>query len=150
MYHELCDLLEEYVSRGYDVHTTFLLDTLIPTWEHETSPYHCGKRIAAVFPDGSVGPCLRNHIEKTGSIFDVNPLGALQCSAFHYDAGLPDIPDECRSCESKSACQGGCPHDKLLLTGTRSGKSVVCEIHREILPRLKRLGMARVEPRHGD
>jgi sulfatase maturation enzyme AslB (radical SAM superfamily) len=66
-------------------------------------------------------------------------MGALQCGAFRYGVGEPDVPDECRSCESRAACQGGCPNDKLLLTGTRSGKSVVCEIHKEIIPRLRHL-----------
>jgi uncharacterized protein len=138
-YHVLCDLLETYVVRGYDVHTTFLFDTLIPLWTDESSPYLCGKRAAAVYPDGTIGPCLRNHTFKSGTIFDENPLAALECDTFHYDLGRPGLPDECRSCDCRAVCQGGCPNDKLLLTGTTSGRSVVCEIHREIIPRLRRL-----------
>lgn len=136
-YHELCDLLEKYIVKGYDVHTTFLLDTLIPLWDHESSPYHCGKRNATVYPDGTIGPCNRDHSFKTGTIFDENPMSKIQCDTFHYDLTKPGLPDECRECESKNACQGGCPHEKLLLTGTTSGKSVVCDIHKEIIPRLK-------------
>jgi radical SAM protein with 4Fe4S-binding SPASM domain len=138
-YHELCDLLENYVVKGYDVHTTFLLDTLIPLWNLESTPYLCGRSIATVYPDGSIGPCLRNHSFKTGTIFDPDPLSRIQCDTFHYDVGKPDLPDECRGCESQTTCQGGCPHDKLLLTGDVSGKSVVCEIHKEIIPRLRYL-----------
>ncbi|MDD5307068.1 MAG: SPASM domain-containing protein [Deltaproteobacteria bacterium] len=144
-YHELCDLLEEYVLRGHDVHTTFLFDTLIPMWDHESSPYHCGKRIATVYPDGSIGPCLRNHSLKTGTIFDADPLSRIQCESFHYDVGKSEIPDECRKCDFMKACQGGCPNDKLLLTGTTSGKSVVCDIHKEIIPRLRHLGRLKNE-----
>ena len=138
-YHAICDLLEDYADRGHDVHTTFLFDTLIPAWTSDDSPYHCGKRIATVYPDGSIGPCLRNHSFKTGTIFDADPMSRIRCDAFHYDVAKPGLPDECRSCESRAACQGGCPNDKLLLTGTTSGKSVVCEIHKEIIPRLRRL-----------
>jgi len=138
-YHELCDLLENYIIKKYDVHTTFLLDTLIPAWDFESSPYNCGKRLAAVYPDGTVGPCIRDHSFKTGTIFDEDPLSILQCSAFHYDLTKPDLPDECRECECRTACQGGCPHDKMLLTGTASGKSVACELHKEIIPRLRHL-----------
>jgi radical SAM protein with 4Fe4S-binding SPASM domain len=138
-YHEVCDLLEDYVIKGYDVHTTFLLDTLIPLWDREESPYLCGKRIATVYPDGSIGPCLRNHSFKTGTIFDADPLSKIQCDQFHYGVERAEIPEECRTCESRAACQGGCPYDKLLLTGTTSGKSVVCEIHKEIIPRLRYL-----------
>ena len=138
-YHELCDLLEGYVTRGYEVHATFLLDILIPLWDMEASPYPCGKRIAVVFPDGGMGPCIRGHAFKTGTIFDPDPLTKLQCGTFHFDLGKPDIPDECRNCEVRTTCQGGCPHDKLLLTGSRSGKSMACEVHREIIPRLRRL-----------
>ncbi|MHC4945579.1 MAG: SPASM domain-containing protein, partial [Planctomycetota bacterium] len=138
-YHEICDLLENYVGRGYDIHTTFMIDTLIPLWDHESTPYHCGQRVATVFPDGSIGPCIRNHSLKTGTIFDADPLSKIQCSSYHYDFKKTDLPDECRECESKTACQGGCPNDKLVLTGTTSGKSVMCEIHKEIIPRLRHL-----------
>ena len=138
-YHEICDLLENCITNGYDVHTTFMLDTLIPLWNLESSPYQCGQRVATVFPDGTIGPCVRNHLMKTGTIFDPDPLSKLQCDSFHYDLKKPDIPDECRECESRTTCQGGCPNDKLVLTGTTSGKSMVCEIHKEIIPRLKYL-----------
>ena len=138
-YHELCDLLEGYVGQGVDVHTTFLLDLLIPLWDLEDSPYPCGKRLATVFPDGSFGPCIRDHSFKTGTIFDPDPMAKLQCGRFHFNVNQPDVPDECRDCDSKTTCQGGCPRDKLLMTGTRSGKSVMCDIHREIIPRLRRL-----------
>ena len=138
-YHEICDLLENCIAKGIDVHTTFLFDTLIPQWELESSPYHCGRRVATVFPDGAIGPCIRNHSKKTGTIFDEDPLSKIQCDSFHYNFKKPDIPDECRECESRAACQGGCPNDKLVLTGTTSGKSVVCDIHKEIIPRLKLL-----------
>ncbi|MDA8220753.1 radical SAM protein [Desulfosporosinus sp.] len=138
-YHKLCDLLENFIIKGYDVHTTFLLDTLIPSWDIGSSPYPCGKRIAKVYPDGTIGPCIRDHSLKGGTIFDANPLSKIQCDIFHFDHKKQDIPDECRACESKTACQGGCPHDKLLLTGTRSGKSVTCDIHKEIIPRLRYL-----------
>ena len=138
-YHGLCDLLENYIVKGYDVHTTFLLDTLIPLWDLEYSPYPCGKRISTVYPDGTIGPCIRDHSFKTGTIFDENPLSKIYCETFHYNVTKPEIPDECRECESKTTCQGGCPNDRLLLTGTASGKSVMCDIHKEIIPRLRYL-----------
>ncbi|MFH0974512.1 MAG: radical SAM protein [Spirochaetota bacterium] len=138
-YHELCDLLEEYIIKGYNVHTTFLIDTLISGWDVDDTPYICGRRLATIFPDGSVGPCIRDHAFKTGTIFDPDPLTLIQCNKFHYGLGEPDIPDECRVCEVRAACQGGCPHDKLLMTGSRSGKSVSCELHKEIIPRLRYL-----------
>jgi radical SAM protein with 4Fe4S-binding SPASM domain len=142
-YHEVCDLLEGYLLKGYDVHTTFLFDTLIPLWDREASPYPCGKRIATIFPDGSIGPCIRDHEHKTGTIFDPDPMSRIDCETFHYGEHLPD---ECGACESRMACQGGCPHDKLLLTGTTDGKSVMCDIHREIIPRLQYLGTLRTKP----
>ncbi len=135
-YHDVCDLLENFLLKGYDVHTTFLFDTLIPMWDLESSPYPCGKRIATVFPDGTIGPCIRDHEFKTGTIFDPDPMARIDCATFHYGERLPE---ECEACESRTACQGGCPHDKLLLTGTASGPSVMCDIHREIIPRLRHL-----------
>ena len=138
-YHALCDLLESYAVKGYDIHTTFLLDTLIPAWDQTSSPYLCGRRIAAVYPDSSIGPCLRNHSYKTGTLFDAEPLKKLQCDTYRFSVSMSDIPDECRECGVKAVCQAGCPYDKLSLTGTRSGKSVLCNVHKEIIPRLKHL-----------
>jgi uncharacterized protein len=138
-YHELCDLLESYIIKGYYVHTTFLLDTLITGWDSETSPYLCGKRIATVYPDGTIGPCLRNHSFKTGTIFDPDPMSLLQCEAYHYGLENKNLPDECRECESRTVCQGGCPYDKIELLGTPAAKSVTCDVHKEIIPRLKYL-----------
>ncbi|MBI2922226.1 MAG: radical SAM protein [Planctomycetes bacterium] len=138
-YHEVCDLLENYASRGFAIHTTFLLDTLIPTWSQETSPYPCGERAAVVFPDGSIGPCIRNHTSKVGTVFDPDPVARLQSPEFRYDLKRPELPEDCRTCESRTACQGGCPNDRVILTGTATGRSPMCEIHREIIPRLRRL-----------
>ncbi len=145
-YHELLDLLESYIIKGYDVHTTFLLDTLSSLWEHEVSPYPCGKRNAVVFPDGTVGACIREHSSKTGTIFDKDPLSVIQCDTFHYDLTSQDIPDECRVCKYRTTCQGGCPHDKLLMTGSRAGKSISCGIHKEIIPRLRYLDKLQNKP----
>ncbi len=139
-YHRICDLLEEaVVSKGYDVHTTFMIDTLIPLWGHESSPYQCGQRVATVFPDGGIGPCIRNHSLKTGTIFDDDPMARLLCGPYQYNFAETDTPEECLACESKNSCQGGCPNDKLVLTGSACGTSVMCEIHREIIPRLRHL-----------
>jgi radical SAM protein with 4Fe4S-binding SPASM domain len=139
-YHQLCDLFESYILKGYDVHTVFLFDILVPLWDEvASSPYPCGERIATVFPDGTIGPCIRNHFYKTGTIFDADPLGKLQCSIFQHGLNNPGIPDECRTCESRIICQGGCPNEKLVLTGATEGKAVLCELHKQIIPRLQRL-----------
>jgi len=138
-YHQVVDLLENHVARGFTVHTTFLFDMLIPSWDLPASPNPCGRRLAVVFPDGTIGPCIRNHAFKTGTIFDPDPLSRLQCETFHYAATRPDLPADCRKCASTTTCQGGCPNDKLLLTGTTDGRSVACDLHREIIPRLRHL-----------
>jgi radical SAM protein with 4Fe4S-binding SPASM domain len=136
-YHEICDLLESHILRGYDVRTTFLFDDLIPSWNMGTSPHLCGKRLAAVYPDGSYGPCNRNPLFKTGTIFDPDPLAHLQCDAYSFDCTRPELPAECHTCEFRNTCHGGCPNDKILLVGSPNGKSVMCEIHKEIIPRLR-------------
>jgi len=149
-YHEICDLLEGSVAEGYDVHTTFMIDTLIPLWGDQSSPYQCGQGVATVFPDGSIGPCIRNHSLKTGTVFDENPLGKLQCGSYHYDFNKTDTPDECAVCESRTTCQGGCPNDRMVLTGSTSGKSVMCDVHREIIPRLRSLGRMKKKSNSGE
>ncbi len=134
-YHRLCDLLEQFIQRGHEVHTTFLLDTLVPSWGYEFSPYPCGRRIAKVNPDGTIGACIRNQKFTTGTIFDPNPLEKIDCGTFHYEFKS----EECKACAVKNVCQGGCPNDRLLLTGSVSGKSLMCDIHKEIIPRLREL-----------
>lgn len=146
-YHDICDTLEEYIIKGYDVHTTFMIDTLIPGWQDESSPYPCGKRVATVFPDGSIGPCIRNHVVKSGTIFDRDPMSRIQCESFHYDLEKEGLPEECRACEVRTSCQGGCPNDKLALTGSTAGKSVMCEIHKEIIPRMRHLEKLKLDRR---
>jgi len=139
-YHELCDLFESYILKGYDVHTVFLFDILVPLWDDpESSPYPCGERIATVYPDGTIGPCIRNHSLKTGTIFDADPLSKIQCAEFHQNLSIPRLPIECRTCDSRSTCQGGCPNEKLVLRGSTEGKAVLCELHKEIIPRLRNL-----------
>ena len=138
-YHELCDLLEEYAGRGYDVNTTFLLDFLIPAWDGAASLYPCGKRMAVVFPDGGIGPCVRNHTFKSGTLYDPDPLAKLQVYDFHYDIRRPDLPKECKACESRTACHAGCPNDKRTFRDITTGKSIVCDVHREIIPRLRHI-----------
>jgi uncharacterized protein len=146
-YHDICDMLEKYVNEGHDVHTTFLIDTLIPGWGDESSPYPCGKRVATVFPDGSIGPCIRNHVVKSGTIFDRDPMSRIWCDPFHYDLEKEGLPEECRACEVRTSCQGGCPNDKLVLTGSTVGKSVMCEIHKEIIPRMRHLEKLKLDRR---
>lgn len=145
-YHELCDLLEDYIGRGYDVNTTFLLDFLIPAWDKEASLYPCGKRMGVVFPDGSIGPCIRNHTFKSGTIYDPDPLAKLQVYDFHYDIRRPDLPEECKQCESRTACHAGCPNDKLIFRDITIGKSIVCDVHREIIPRLRHIETLKKAP----
>ena len=144
-YHEIIDLLESYVNKGYDVRTPFLFDDLIPTWDMDSSPHLCGKRLAAVYPDGSFGPCNRNPNFKTGSIFESDPLKHLQCEAYQFSLERPDVPAECLSCDCRTVCHGGCPNDKILLQGSSSGKSLMCQIHRQIIPRLRHLDKIRIE-----
>jgi uncharacterized protein len=103
--------------------------------------------VATVFPDGSIGPCIRNHVVKSGTIFDRDPMSRIQCESFHYDLEKEGLPEECRACEVRTSCQGGCPNDKLVLTGSTAGKSVMCEIHKEIIPRMRHLEKLKLDRR---
>jgi len=137
--HIVCDCLETSLKNGYKIHTTFLFNTIISWWNKDYSPYTCGKRSAVVYPNGTVGVCLRNHFDKVGTIYDKNPLGIIQNEKYHLDYNRKDLPDECSKCDIKDVCQGGCPNDKLFNFGTTKMKSIMCEIYKEIIPRLKYL-----------
>jgi radical SAM protein with 4Fe4S-binding SPASM domain len=136
-YHKLCDLLEKYIAKGgYDVHTTFLLDTLIPQWNLEGNPFHCGRRMAAIFPNGNIGPCLRNHKYITGNITEPYSNSTVIDDLFRMSFRRNDVPDDCKMCEVRKVCQAGCPNDKMIHIGTTGGRSMMCEVHKEIIPRL--------------
>ena len=49
--------------------------------------------------------------------------------------------------EVGTSCQGGCPNDKLVLTGSTAGKSVMCEIRKEIIPRMRHLEKVQLDRR---
>ena len=78
---------------------------------------------------------------------DPDPMTRIQCDPFHYDLEKDGLPEECRACEVRTSCQGGCPNDKLVLTGSTAGKSVMCEIHKEIIPRMRHLEKLKLDRR---
>jgi radical SAM protein with 4Fe4S-binding SPASM domain len=139
--HAILDILENYKAAGYTVHTTFLFDTLVPRWKlTDHSPYHCGKRLMAIMPDGSISPCIRNHEYKVGTIYDNDLLKKIKVSCFEMNYRREDIPAECKVCIVRDTCQGGCPNDRKIAYGTFGGKSPFCKIHKELILRMRELG----------
>ena len=142
-YNKVCDIFETYVGKGYDVQTDSLFDMLVPYWNkgfdgNRVSPYVCGRGFATIHPDGSVGACIRNQTKSCGTIDQLDRSSYLD-DFFENRLSRKKIPQECFECPVRNECSGGCPNDKLIHTGTNIGKSMLCSVHKEIIPRLQKI-----------
>lgn len=143
--HSIIDVCERYHAKGYEIPTSYILDRIVPhhwdkievPYEHFT-PYSCGRRVISVKVDGNVSPCLRNHDIAVASIYDDagEVLRRLKVPEFEYSYANKFIDKECMSCDVRYVCQGGCPLTRLLAYGKIDGKFPLCQIHKEIIPRL--------------
>jgi len=142
-YHSILDVMEKYSSRGYHVSYDYVQDYILPqNWDKYPdiySRYFCGRGVLSVRPDGSVGPCLRNHEVTAGTIYSEHPNQLMRNDNFRWAYKRPDAPQECKICDIKDICQSGCPNDKLATFGRFDTKSPFCEVYKSVIPRLMEL-----------
>lgn len=135
--------MEKYSSRGYHVSYDYVQDYILPqNWDKYPdiySRYFCGRGVLSVRPDGSVGPCLRNHEVTAGTIYSEHPNQLMRNDNFRWAYKRPDAPQECKICDIKDICQSGCPNDKLATFGRFDTKSPFCEVYKSVIPRLMEL-----------
>jgi radical SAM protein with 4Fe4S-binding SPASM domain len=148
-YHSILDVCEKKQSQGYNLHIQFMIDQLMPfKWENVSenfTPYICGRRLLAIRADGTIGSCIRAHAQTVGNIYSDNITDLIRDSRFRVTHKRPDAPEECKLCEVRDICNGGCPNDRLVAYGNFKGKNPWCSIIKEIIPRL----MALQEYKHG-
>lgn len=142
-FHAAIDVAEEYKAKGYPFSYDFFMGILVPhNWDDFgiTTPYGCGRGVLSVRPDGSISPCLRDHTSDFGkTIYTEDPIQAVKCDSYRWTYKRDDIPEDCKKCESRQVCQGGCPNDRLVSYGRFDGKPPFCEVDKEIVPRLMAL-----------
>ncbi len=139
--HNACDILEDHRQKGGEIFTEFFFDGSITGWYgYEKSPFFCGKSVIRVNPDGTIGPCIRDAGGKFGDIWSGNAMEAVRRPEYHFKYYRPTNPPDCLECSIRSVCQGGCPVHKRFSTGSWDGRHPMCEVYKEIIPRL--LGIA--------
>lgn len=143
--HSIIDVCEKYYIKGYEIPTSYILDRIVPhhwdniqTHHKNFTPYACGRRVISVKVDGDISPCIRHHDISIGNIYEQPEviLEKLKKPEWEYSYSNKFIDSECMSCDVRFVCQGGCPLTRLLLYGKIEGKFPLCQIHKEIIPRL--------------
>lgn len=150
----ILDALVECDAEGHYVNSAFLIDTIIPyEWGEEGlrdrfTPYLCGKRVISIHPDGTVYPCIRNFNYPVGSIYTVNPADVGKCEEMRFTYRRDDIHEDCKVCDVREICQGGCPNDRYSATGSFGGKSPFCQMMKETIPRVEKLYVSNRDKYH--
>lgn len=142
-YNKVLDIFEDYANQGHDIPLDALFDALSPKYHkgydgYPVSPYMCGRNYASIRSDGTVGGCIRKkkvadtHVRE----FDREKL---KTPEHQWRLSHKRHPDECFECEVKTECQGGCPNDRELVTGSPVGKSIMCEVHKPVILRMQKI-----------
>jgi radical SAM protein with 4Fe4S-binding SPASM domain len=132
------DLIEE--ERNGMWQHRFYLDAIFhhvaPQWDKDKSYSLCGKQM--IFdPDGLVRNCPRDPDAVVGHMMDHRFTSeSYRKRPQKYSATLNrhDTPEDCKVCEVRQQCQTDCPYERRI-----TGKSPMCNIWREIIPRAKSL-----------
>jgi len=141
-WHKIINIIKnDYIRKGKKITIPFLYDGMVANWPYDKSPYSCGKGIVTVFPDGSIGNCIRNMDKKVGTLDDPNPQELIKEDHMKWSfINNTNTNEECKTCSVRFACQGGCPQNRILSGGYYEGKDPWCRVHKEILPRVRDLG----------
>lgn len=112
-------------------------------------PCGAGRDYLVLRPDGQIAKCqMEMHLPVT-SLNAADPLQELRLAP----QGLQNPPvtqkSDCRSCQWRAYCAGGCPLLAQRLTGRFDSRSPYCELYQFIFPRLLRLEALRLI-RHTD
>ncbi len=88
---------------------------------------------------GRVAQCHMEIEKPITTIFAENPLELLKSDTIHLQNIPVEEKEECRECEWRYWCTGGCPLLTYRATGRYDVKSPYCRVYKAIYPRLLRL-----------
>ena len=114
-----------------------LLDRCDFTGPHRY-PCGMGRSYLVVGPKGAVARCHMEIQAGVSTVWDEDPLAAVQA----VSEGVRNLPveakDGCSKCPWRYVCAGGCPLLVRRVTGREDVRSPYCEVYRAILPELVR------------
>lgn len=102
-------------------------------------PCSAGHSYLAIDCYGRIARCQMQFGHSMTTIYADDPLGAIRSSK----NGLQNLPvtqkAECKDCDWKYICAGGCPLDAFRANGRYDGPSPRCLLYRELYPEVVRL-----------
>ncbi|HNT75767.1 MAG TPA: SPASM domain-containing protein [Anaerolineae bacterium] len=93
---------------------------------------------------GRISKCQMDMAYPVTDCHDPDPLGTLRSSTLGLQSPTVDEKEECRECQWRYACGGGCPLQAHRATGRYDGKSPYCAIYKVLYPEVVRLEKLRL------
>lgn len=143
-----CSILEETLSR-LEAHPPrhSLLGALTDRASFTASHLHpcgAGRDYLVIRPDGRIAKCqMEMHIPVT-SLQAADPLAELHQASDGVQNPPVTQKTDCRTCQWRAYCAGGCPLLTQRLTGRFDARSPYCELYQFLFPRLLRLEALRL------
>ena len=129
--HKCLDIIEE---QDVKFPLSHFFDNMIPEWDTiEDNPFLCGRYMASVRVDGSIGSCMRDIETAIGHIDTTEPT----LKNIHHEDILRRLEEKCSYCEVNKICYGGCQYNN-------ASKNNLCDLYQEILPRIRSLVPKRI------
>ena len=104
-----------------------------------------GQSYLAFDTQGRIAKCQMDMAHPVTDSADPDPLATCRASAIGLCNPIVDAKDECRDCEWRYVCGGGCPLQAQRLAGSYYARSPYCAIYQALLPEVARLEMLRLQ-----
>jgi uncharacterized protein len=95
-------------------------------------------------PHGNISKCQMQMNRPVTTVHAEDPLKLIRQDNAGIQNLKADDKDECRSCQWKYWCAGGCPLETYRITGRYDAKSPNCEIYKALYPHIIRLEAQRL------
>ncbi len=98
-----------------------------------------GHNYLVIDQHGGIARCHMEIERSLAGIFTEDPLAAIKTETSGFQNVPVDEKEECRNCEWRYWCAGGCPLLTYRTTGRNDGKSPYCNVYKTLYPELLRL-----------
>lgn len=104
-----------------------------------------GQSYLAFDTQGRIAKCQMDMAHPVTNYADPDPLATCRASEIGLCNPIVDAKDECRDCEWRYVCGGGCPLQAQRFAGSYYAKSPYCAIYQTLLPEVARLEVLRLQ-----
>ena len=112
---------------------------------HINHEYPCGagRNYLVINSDGGIAKCQMDITDTVSSIYCEDPLEHVRSDTKSVQ-NLSVEDKDCRECQWRYYCAGGCPRLTFQATGRYDAKSPLCAVYKAILPKIVRLEALRL------